>query len=148
MLLKDRITEDMKTAMRARDSQRLSAIRMLLAACKQVEVDRRVELADADVIAIVEKELKKRRDSATQYRAAKRDDLADGEEFEVGVLSAYLPQQASPDEIAAVIADAIAAAGAGGQAVMGKVMATVKSKLGGRADMAQVSATVKARLSS
>ncbi len=147
MLLKDRITEDMKTAMRARDSKRLSAIRMLLAACKQVEVDRRVELADADVIAIVEKELKKRRDSATQYRAAKRDDLADGEEFEVGVLSAYLPQQASPDEIAAVIAEAIAAAGAGGQAVMGKVMATVKSKLAGRADMAQVSATVKARLS-
>ena len=146
MLLKERITEDMKTAMRARDSQRLSAIRMLLAACKQVEVDRRVELADAEVVAIIEKELKKRRDSATQYRAAKRDDLADGEEFEVAVLSAYLPQQAAQDEIDAVVAEAITAAGTLGPAAMGKVMAAVKSRLAGRADMAQVSATVKARL--
>ena len=147
MLLKERITEDMKTAMRARDSQRLSAIRMLLAACKQVEVDRRIELADADVIAIVEKELKKRRDSVTQYRAAKRDDLADGEEFEVAVLSAYLPQQASQDEIEAVLAQAIAEAGSGGPAAMGKVMAVLKAKLAGRADMAQLSAAVKVRLS-
>ena len=147
MLLKERITEDMKAAMRARDSQRLSAIRMLLAACKQVEVDRRIELADADVIAIVEKELKKRRDSVTQYRAAKRDDLADGEEFEVGVLSAYLPRQATPDEIEAVLAQAVAEAGTGGPAAMGKVMALVKAKLAGRADMAQLSAAVKARLS-
>ncbi len=147
MLLKERITEDMKAAMRARDSQRLSAIRMLLAACKQVEVDRRIELADADVIAIVEKELKKRRDSATQYRAAKRDDLADAEQFEVGVLSAYLPQQASPDEIEAVLVQAVAEVGTGGPAAMGKVMALLKSKLAGRADMAQLSAAVKARLS-
>jgi len=147
MLLKERITEDMKAAMRARDSQRLSAIRMLLAACKQVEVDRRIELADADVIAIVEKELKKRRDSATQYRAAKRDDLADAEQFEVGVLSAYLPQQASPDEIEAVLVQAVADVGTGGPAAMGKVMALLKSKLAGRADMAQLSAAVKARLS-
>jgi len=147
MLLKDRITEDMKAAMRARDSQRLSAIRMLLAACKQVEVDRRIELADADVIAIVEKELKKRRDSVTQYRAAKRGDLADAEEFEVGVLSAYLPQQATPDEIEAVLAQAVAEVGAGGPAAMGKVMALLKAKLAGRADMAQLSAAVKARLS-
>ncbi len=146
MLLKERITEDMKTAMRARDSQRLSAIRMLLSACKQVEVDRRIELADVDVIAIVEKELKKRRDSVTQYRAAKRDDLADGEEFEVGVLSAYLPRQASRDEIEAVLAQALAEAGAGGPAIMGKVMAVLRTKLAGRADMAQLSAVVKARL--
>ena len=146
MLLKERITEDMKAAMRARDSQRLSAIRMLLAACKQVEVDRRIDLADADVIAIVEKELKKRRDSVTQYRAAKRDDLADGEQFEVGVLSAYLPQQASQEEIDATMAQAIGEAGGAGPAAMGKVMAVLKSILAGRADMAQLSAMVKARL--
>jgi uncharacterized protein len=147
MSLKDRITEEMKSAMRARDSKRLSAIRMLLAACKQVEVDRRIDLGDADVVAIVEKELKKRRDSATQYRAAKRDDLADGEEFEVGVLSTYLPQQATAEEVDAVIAEAIAGAGVAGVAAMGKVMAAVKAKLAGRADMAQVSAAIKTRLS-
>jgi uncharacterized protein YqeY len=146
MLLKDRITEDMKTAMRARDSKLLSAIRMLLAAMKQVEVDRRIELGDADVIAIVEKELKKRRDSIQQYRAAKRDDLADGEEFEAGVLTAYLPQQATAEEIADVIAEAVMSAGASGPSAMGKVMASVKAKLAGRADMTQVSLAVKARL--
>lgn len=146
MLLKERITDDMKTAMRAKDARRLSAIRMLLAAMKQVEVDRRIELADSDVIAIVEKELKKRRDSLEQYRAAKRDDLADAEEFEAGVLSAYLPQQASADEVAAVIAEAIAGSGLTGPAAMGKVMAAVKAKLAGRADMTQVSQAVKAKL--
>ena len=146
MLLKDRITEDMKTAMRARDSKRLSAIRMLLAAVKQVEVDRRIELTDVDVVGIVEKELKKRRDSIQQYRAAKRDDLADGEEFEAGVLTAYLPQQATAEEIADVIAQAVAEAGASGPAAMGKVMAAVKAKLSGRADMTEMSKVVKARL--
>ena len=146
MLLKDRITEDMKTAMRARDSKRLSAIRMLLAAMKQVEVDRRIELTDVDVVGIVEKELKKRRDSIQQYRAAKRDDLADGEEFEAGVLTAYLPQQATAEEIADVIAQAVAEAGASGPAAMGKVMAAVKAKLSGRADMTEMSKVVKARL--
>ena len=146
MLLKDRITEDMKTAMRARDSKRLSAIRMLLAAMKQVEVDRRIELTDVDVVGIVEKELKKRRDSIQQYRAAKRDDLADGEEFEAGVLTAYLPQQATAEEIADVIAQAVAEAGARGPAAMGKVMAAVKAKLSGRADMTEMSKVVKARL--
>jgi len=146
MSLKDQITEDMKTAMRAKDSKRLSAIRMLLAALKQVEVDRRIELTDADVVSIVEKELKKRRDSIQQYRAAKRDDLADGEEFEAGVLAAYLPQQAGADEIAAVIAAAVEGCGLTGPAAMGKVMAVVKLKLAGRADMTQVSAAVKARL--
>lgn len=146
MLLKERITEDMKTAMRARDSKRLSAIRMLLAAMKQVEVDRRIELTDADVVGIVEKELKKRRDSIQQYRAAKRDDLADGEEFEAGVLTAYLPQQATAEEIADVIAQAVAEAGASGPAAMGKVMAAVKAKLSGRADMTEMSKAVIARL--
>jgi uncharacterized protein YqeY len=147
MSLKDQVTEDMKTAMRAKDSKRLSAIRMLLAAVKQVEVDRRIELTDADVVSIVEKELKKRRDSIQQYRAAKRDDLADIEEFEAGVLSAYLPQQASAEEIAGIVAAAVAESGATGPAAMGKVMAAVKAKLAGRADMTQVSLAVKARLS-
>ena len=146
MTLKERITEDMKTAMRARDAKRLSAIRMLLAAMKQVEVDKRIELTDADVVAIAEKELKKRRDSITQYQAAKRDDLAANEQFEVDVLSAYLPQQADDAEIEAVIAQAVAAAGVTGPAAMGKVMAAVKAKLAGRADMTKLSALVKARL--
>ena len=146
MLVKDKITEDMKTAMRAREKDRLLAIRMLLAACKQVEIDRRIELGDADVVTIIEKEIKKRRDSITQYRAAKRDDLADREQFEAEVLSAYLPQQASAEEVAAVIAEAVAAETGQGAAAMGKVMAAVKLKLAGRADMAQVSAQVKALL--
>ena len=146
MSLKLRITEEMKDAMRARDARRLSAIRMLLSACKQVEVDKRIELSDTDVIAIVEKELKKRRDSIEQFRAARRDDLADGEQFEADVLSTYLPQQAGPDEIAAVIAEAMAAAGVAGPQAMGKVMAAVKTRLAGRADMTRISAEVKARL--
>ena len=147
MSLKDQVTEDMKTAMRAKDSKRLSAIRMLMAAMKQVEVDRRIELTDADVVSIVEKELKKRRDSIQQYRAAKRDDLADVEEFEAGVLSAYLPQQAIAEEIAGIVATAVAESGATGPAAMGKVMAAVKAKLAGRADMTQVALAIKARLS-
>lgn len=146
MSLKDQITEDMKTAMRAKDAKRLSAIRMLLAATKQVEVDKRIVLTDADVVAIVEKEIKKRRDSITQYTAAKRDDLAAAEQFEVEVLSAYLPQQAGDAEIDAVIAEALAVAGGGGPQAMGKVMGAVKAKLAGRADMTRVSALVKARL--
>ena len=150
MTLKEQITEDMKTAMRAKDAKRLSAIRMLLAAMKQVEVDKRIELTDADVVGIAEKELKKRRDSITQYTAAKRDDLAANEQFEVGVLSAYLPKQADDAEIDTVIADAIAAAGADGvkpgPQAMGKVMSVVKTKLAGRADMTKLSAMVKVRL--
>lgn len=147
MSLKVQVTEDMKAAMRAKDSKRLSAIRMLLAAMKQVEVDRRIDLTDADVVSIIEKELKKRRDSIQQYRAAKRDDLADIEEFEAGVLSVYLPQQASAEEIAEIVAVAVAESGATGPAAMGKVMAAVKTKLAGRADMTQVSLAVKSRLS-
>ena len=150
MTLKEQITEDMKTAMRAKDAKRLSAIRMLLAAMKQVEVDKRIELTDADVVGIAEKELKKRRDSITQYSAAKRDDLAANEQFEVGVLSAYLPKQADDAEIDTVIAEAIAAAGADGvkpgPQAMGKVMSVVKTKLAGRADMTKLSAMVKVRL--
>lgn len=146
MTLKDRINEDMKTAMRAKDAKRLSAIRMLLAATKQVEVDKRIELADADVIGIVEKEIKKRRESISQYQMAKRDDLVAGEQFEVEVLSAYLPAQADEAEVESVIAAAVAEAGATGPQAMGKVMAAVKAKLAGRADMTRVSAAVKARL--
>lgn len=146
MSLKDSITDDMKTALRARDARRLSAIRMLLAAIKQVEVDRRIALTDADVVAIVERELKKRRDSVTQYRAAGREDLARNEEFEVDVLSAYLPAQADIAEIAAAIDAAIAAAQTSGPVAIGRVMPLVKASLAGRADMAKVSALVKARL--
>ena len=146
MTLKERITEDMKNAMRAKDAQRLSAIRMLLAAMKQIEVDKRIELADTDVIGITEKEIKKRRESIAQYQAAKRDDLAANEQFEVDVLSAYLPAQADEAEVDAVIAEAVAAAGGTGPQAMGKVMAAVKAKLAGRADMTRVSARVKAQL--
>ena len=146
MTLKDRITEDMKAAMRAKDAQRLSAIRMLLAACKQVEVDKRVVLTDADVVAIAEKEIKKCRDSIAQYRAAKREDLAAKEEFDVAVLIDYLPRQADDAEIAMVVEEAVAAAGQSGPQAMGKVMGAVKAKLAGRAEMTRVAAAVKARL--
>ena len=150
MTLKERITEDMKNAMRAKDAQRLSAIRMLLAAMKQVEIDQRIELTDVLVIGITEKELKKRRDSITQYQAAKREDLATKEQFEVDVLSAYLPAQADDAEVEAVIAEAITAASTDGAKpgpqVLGKVMGTVKAKLAGRADMTRVSALVKTLL--
>jgi uncharacterized protein YqeY len=148
MSLKAKITEDMKAAMRARDAPRLSAIRLLLAAMKQREVDERIELADADILAIIEKMLKQRRDSVTQYEAGGRQDLADVEKFEIGVLSGYMPQQLSEAEIAGEVATAVAAAGAKGMQDMGKVMAVLKPKLAGRADMARVSSLVKARLGS
>ena len=146
MSLKTKITEDMKAAMRAKDAPRLSAIRLLLAAMKQREVDERIELADADILAIIEKMLKQRRDSVTQYQAGRRQDLADVEKFEIGVLSAYMPQQLSEAEIAGEVAAAVAAAGAKGMQDMGKVMAVLKPRLAGRADMARVSSLVKARL--
>lgn len=144
-LLKQRITEDMKTAMRQKDSARLGAIRLLLAAIKQREVDERIELGDGDIHAIVEKELKKRRDSISQYESANRQDLADIEKFEVGVLSAYMPEQLSEDEILAVIEAALANHGTAPGA-MGKIIGEVRPKLAGRADMAKVSALVKSRL--
>ena len=148
MSLKAKITEDMKAAMRAKDAARLSAIRLLLAAMKQREVDERIELSDADILAIIEKMLKQRRDSVTQYEAGGRQDLADVEKFEIGVLSGYMPQQLSEAEIAGEVAAALAATGAKGMQDMGKVMAVLKPKLAGRADMAKVSSLVKAKLSS
>jgi uncharacterized protein len=147
MSLKQQITEDMKTAMRARETARLGAIRLLLAAMKQREVDERIELTDADVVAIIEKMLKQRRDSISQYKAANRQDLVDVEEFEVTVLQGYMPQQLSEAEVAAAIAEAIAATGAAGPQDMGKVMGVVKPKLAGRADMGKVSGLIKAQLS-
>ena len=146
MSLKAQITEDMKAAMRARDTARLSAIRLLLAAMKQREVDERIELSDADILAIIEKMLKQRRDSVTQYEAGGRQDLADVEKFEIGVLSGYMPQQLTEAEMAAEVAAAVAAVGAKAMQDMGKVMALLKPKLAGRADMAKVSALVKAKL--
>ena len=134
--------------MRARDAARLSAIRLLLAAMKQREVDERIELSDADILAIIEKMLKQRRDSVTQYEAGGRQDLADVEKFEIGVLSGYMPQQLSDAEIAGEVAAAVAAAGARVMQDMGKVMAVLKPKLAGRADMAKVSSLVKAKLGS
>jgi uncharacterized protein YqeY len=146
MTLKARITEDMKAAMRARDAARLTTIRMLLAAMKQREVDERVELTDTDVITIVDKLIKQRRESIAAFDAGGRPELADAERAEIAVLQAYLPAQLSPAEIDAAIDAAIGEAGGGGMAAMGKVMAALKPRLAGRADMAQVSARVKARL--
>ena len=148
MSLKAQITEDMKAAMRAKDAARLSAIRLLLAAMKQREVDERIELSDADILAIIEKMLKQRRDSVTQFEAGGRQDLAGVEKFEIGVLTGYMPQQLAEAEIAGEVAAAVAATGAKAMQDMGKVMALLKPKLAGRADMAKVSAQVKAKLGS
>jgi len=147
MTLKDQINEDMKAAMRARESARLSAIRLLTAAIKQREVDERILLDDGQVVGVVEKLIKQRKDSITQYEAAKRQDLADAEKFELEVLSVYLPKQADPSEVAAVIDAAVAETGAKSPADMGKVMGVVKTKLAGRADMGEVSKAIKSRLS-
>ena len=147
MNLKIRITEDMKTAMRARDTARLGAIRLLLAAIKQKEVDTRVEQDDAAIIAVIEKMIKQRRDSISQFQAAHRQDLVDAESFELEVLSAYMPQALSAAEVEALVAAAVSESGAKGMPEMGKVMAIVKPKIAGRADMGQVSALIKAKLS-
>jgi len=146
MALKERVSEDMKAAMRAKDAARLSAIRLLLAAMKRKEIDERAQLSDADVLGIVEKLIKQRRESIAQYEAAGRGDLADAEKFEIQVISAYLPEQMSEAEVASAVAAAIAEAGAGSVKDMGKVMAVLKPRLAGRADMGKVSAQVKARL--
>lgn len=148
MSLRAQITEDMKTAMRAKDSARLNAIRLLQAALKQREVDERIELNDTQVIEVIEKMLKQRRDSISQYEAANRQDLADAEKYEVGVLTTYLPQALSDDEVAALLDAAIAETGAAGVKDMGKVMAVVKPKIVGRADVGKVSGLIKARLGS
>ena len=144
--LKDQITEDMKTAMRAKDSERLGTIRLLLAALKQKEVDERVVLDDAAVIAIVDKLIKQRKDSLEAFIKAERKDLADKEAAELVVLQAYLPARLSADEVAAAVKAIVAELGASGPGDMGKVMGAVKARLAGKADMGQVSAAVKAAL--
>jgi uncharacterized protein YqeY len=146
MTLKARITEDMKTAMRAKETARLSTIRLLLAAIKQREVDERRDMSDADVLSIIDKMVKQRRDSIAQFQAGKRDDLVAVEQNELAVLQGYQPQQLSDAEIDAAIGDAMTASGATGPSAMGKVMAELKAKLAGRADMTAVSAKVKTRL--
>jgi len=146
MSLKDQITEDMKTAMRAKDSARLGTIRLLQAAMKQKEVDERVTLDDVAVIAIVDKLIKQRKDSVAAYEQAGRQDLAAVEAAEIEVLKVYLPQRLSADEIAAEVRAIVAELGASGPGDMGKVMGAVKTRLAGKADMGQVSAAVKAAL--
>ena len=146
MTLKDRITEDMKTAMRAKDAARLLTIRGLLAACKQREVDERIVLDDAAVTAIIDKLVKQRKDSITQFTAGNRQDLVDKEAAELLVLEAYLPQRLGADEIAAEVAKVVAELAATGPGDMGKVMAAVKTRLAGKAEMGLVSAAVKKAL--
>jgi uncharacterized protein YqeY len=144
--LKDQITNDMKSAMKARETDRLAAIRLLLAAIKQREVDERITLDDAAVVAVVDKLIKQRRDSINQYEQAGRDDLAAAERAEIDVLSPYLPAQMSADEVAAAVKAAIAQTGAAGPADMGKVMGVLKPQLAGKTDLAAVSQLVKAAL--
>src|SRR5258705_13629040 len=146
MALREQLNDDIKSAMKARDSERLNALRLLSAAAKQREVDERITLDDAALIAIVEKEIKKRRDSIAQYEKGQRQDLADKEKFEISVIEAYLPQQLSQAEVEAVVAEALASTGAKSPADMGKVMGIVKPRLAGKADMGKVSAMVKAKL--
>jgi uncharacterized protein YqeY len=146
MTLRDRVNEDVKAAMKAREAERLGTLRLLTAAMKQREVDERIVLDDAGVVAVIEKMLKQRRDSVAQYEQAGRQDLADAEKREMAILGAYLPQQLAEAEIAAIVAEAVAAAGAKAPSDMGKVMAIVKPKVAGRADMGRVSALVKASL--
>lgn len=146
MTLKQQLTDDMKAAMRGGDKQRLGVIRLVLAAIKQREVDERIELDDAQTLAVLEKMLKQRRDSVSQYAAAGREDLADVERAEMTVIETYLPAQLDSAELDALVAAAIAATGASSPRDMGKVVAAVKQKAAGRADMAHVSARIKARL--
>ena len=146
MSLKDQITEDMKTAMRAKDSERLGTIRLLLSACKQKEVDERITLDDVAVVAIVDKLIKQLKDSIAAFTQAGRQDLADKEAAELTVLQAYLPARLSAEEVAAEVKAIVAELGASGPGDMGKVMGAVKTRLAGKADMGQVSAAVKAAL--
>jgi len=146
MSLKDQITDDMKAAMRAKESERLTTIRLLIAEIKRKEVDERIELTDTQVLAVVEKMIKQRKDSITQFENGGRQDLADKEKAELTVLSAYMPAGLSDEEVAAEVAAAVAASGAAGPQDMGKVMGILKPKLAGRADMTAVSAQVKKAL--
>ena len=147
MSLKSRISDDMKDALRAKQTARLSTVRLLLAAIKQREVDERKDMSDADVLAIIDKMVKQRKDSIAQFDAGNRKDLADAERAEIEVLQAYRPAQLSDAEIDAAIAAAVAQTGATGPAAMGKVMAALKAELAGRADLSAISAKVKAKLS-
>ena len=146
MALREQLNEDMKAAMKAREAEKLAALRLLLAAVKQREVDERITLDDAQLVAVIEKMIKQRKDSIAQYEKAARQDLADKEKFEISVLEGYLPQQLSQAEVDAAVAEAIAATGAKSAADMGKVMAVLKPRLAGRADMGKVSGLVKSRL--
>ena len=146
MPLKQQITDDMKTAMKGGDKDRLGVIRLILAAIKQREVDERIVLDDTQVLAVVEKMLKQRRDSIEQFRAAAREDLASKEEYEVGIIKAYMPAQLSAEEIDAIVAKAIADSGAAGPKDMGKVIGLVRPQVAGRADMGKISESVKAKL--
>ena len=146
MSLKDQITEDMKNAMRAKDSERLGTIRLLLAACKQREVDERIVLDDAAVVGLVDKLIKQRKDSIAAFESAARQDLADKEASEIVVLQAYLPQRMSADEVLAAVKAIVVELGASGPGDMGKVMGVVKTRLAGKAEMGSVSAAVKAAL--
>ncbi len=146
MSLKARISDDMKTAMRAKDSARLGAIRLLQAAIKQREVDERIELNDTDVIAAIEKMLKQRRDSITAYESANRTDLANVEKFEVSVLQTYLPQQLTEEEVLSILEQVVADTGVAGIKDMSKVMAAIKPLVVGRADMGKISGLIKTRL--
>ena len=148
MTLKARLTDDMKNAMKAGEKDRLGVIRLVNAAIKQREVDERIELDDAQVLAVLEKMLKQRKDSVTQYEGAGREDLAAVERYEMGVIQAYLPAQLAAAEIEAIVAKAVADSGASGPKDMGKVVALVKPQVAGRADMGQVSALVKQKLGS
>ena len=146
MSLKQRINDDVKAAMRGGDARRRDALRLLLAALKQREVDERKDLADPDVVAVIERMIKQRRESIAQFEKGGRQDLAQNEQYEIGLLQAYMPQAMSDAEIEAAIADVIAAAGAKAPSDMGKVMGALKGKLAGKADMGKVSALVKAKL--
>jgi uncharacterized protein YqeY len=146
MSLKDRITDDMKAAMRAKDSARLSTVRLLLAAVKQREVDERIQLDDSQTVAVIDKLIKQRRDSVAAFRDAGRTDLADREAAEIVVLEAYLPPRLSADEVDAAVAALITELGAAGPGDMGRVMTAAKARLGGQAEMALVSAAVKSAL--
>ncbi|MDJ0711118.1 MAG: GatB/YqeY domain-containing protein [Woeseiaceae bacterium] len=146
MSLKDQITQDMKSAMKAGDKDRLKVVRLMLAAIKQVEVDKRIELDDADVLSVLDKMVKQRRDSVEQFEKGNREDLATIERDEIAVLEKYLPEQLSADDLVALVDEVIAATGAASMKDMGKVMGQIKARAAGRADMGAVSATVKERL--
>ncbi len=146
MALREQLNEDIKVSMKAREADKLGALRLLLAAVKQREVDERITLGDAEVIAVIEKMVKQRKDSISQFEKAQRQDLADKEKYEISVLQAYLPQQLCAEEVDSIIVEAIAATGAASPADMGKVMGAVKPRVAGKADMGKVSALIKAKL--